>query len=82
MDRKLESLFLAEAGSDPVGSTVLRLATTGVTGLEKFSVNLVLLLFSTFAVAGGVGGGVFTCNILKFSSKMEMNGKYREEILA
>lgn len=83
IDRKLESLFLAEAGRDPVGSTTLRLESTGVTGFEKFSVNLVaVLFFSNFAVAGGVAGGVFKCKELKFSNKMEINGKYKEAILA
>lgn len=83
IDRKFESLFLADAGRDPVGSTVLRLERTGVTGLEKLSDDLLLVLFfSAFAVAGGVAGGVFKCKELKFSSNIEMNGKYKEAILA
>lgn len=83
IDKKLESLFLAEAGRDPVGSTVLRLERTGVTGLEKFSDDLILVLFfSAFVVAGGVAGGVFKCKELKFSNNIEMKGKYKEAILA
>lgn len=83
IDKKLESLFLAEAGRDPVGSTVLRLERTGVTGLERFSDDLMLVLFfSAFVVAGGVAGGVFRCKELKFSNNIEMKGKYKEAILA